>query len=495
VIAAAQAALKKLARRSGKTGVLLGAPLPCPGKSGKRVQNAAVLLHKGKIAAVRAKTLLPTYDVFDEARYFEPARANAPASFRGRKLGLSVCEDAWAQAPGEGRPYADDPLRRLAEQGAEILINISASPFERGKSLARRGLLAAQARRLKKPLLYCNLVGGNDELVFDGGSMAFDARGRLLSQAAFFEEDMVVVDASARAGAAQDARMREDEDGGVASLAAALSLGIRDYAAKCGLKRALLGLSGGIDSAVTAALAVKALGPAGVTGVAMPSQYSSSHSLEDARALAKNLGVALLEIPIQGIVDSYLEALSRALGCKPSQLTEQNVQARVRGGLLMALANQEDALLLSTGNKSELSMGYCTLYGDMCGGLAVLADADKETVYELARRLNKDRAVIPQSSIDKPPSAELKPDQRDQDDLPPYPDLDAVLAGYVEERREPADIARRGLPRELALSVARRVDAAEYKRRQAPPGLKISKKAFGIGRRMPIARGDYRKLF
>ena len=491
-VLAAQRVLKTLARKSGKMGVLLGAPVPNPGKNGRPVMNAAVLLHKGKIAAARAKTLLPTYDVFDETRYFEPARTNSPVSFMGRKIGISVCEDAWALAPGEGRPYRDDPLRRQVRLGAELLINISASPFERGKSLARRKILSDQARRAKKPLLYCNLVGGNDELIFDGGSMALDARGRLLAQGGFFEQDMLLVDPFAPSEKSAAAAPAE-ADGGIGSVAAALSLGIQDYAAKCGLKKAFLGLSGGIDSAVVCALAVRALGKTGVTAVAMPSMYSSAQSLADAKDLAANLGIRLLEIPIQEIFGAYLKTVNQALGHKLSDLAEQNIQARIRGGLLMALANQENALLLATGNKSELSAGYCTLYGDMCGGLAVLADATKKTVYELARWMNKDKTVIPQSSIDKAPSAELKFGQKDQDDLPPYDQLDAILTGYIEDRQEPEAIARKGLGRDLVLDVLGRIDRAEYKRRQAPPGLKISKKAFGIGRRMPLARGDYRK--
>ncbi|HVA66779.1 MAG TPA: NAD+ synthase [Elusimicrobiota bacterium] len=492
-VLAAQRTLKSLARQSGKMGILLGAPVPNPGKNGRPVLNAAVLLHKGKIAAVRAKTLLPTYDVFDETRYFEPARINPPISFLGRKIGVSVCEDAWAPAPGEGRPYRENPLNRQVRQGAELLVNISASPFERDKTRARRKILSAQARRVKKPLLYCNLVGGNDELIFDGGSMALNARGRLLAQAGFFEQDMLLVDPFAPTAKSAALSARTDEGDSISSVAAALRLGIQDYAAKCGLKKALLGLSGGIDSAVVCALAVRALGKANVTAVAMPSMYSSAQSLTDAKGLAANLGIRLLEIPIQEIFGAYLKTVGRALGHKLSDLAEQNIQARVRGGLLMALANQDNALLLATGNKSELAAGYCTLYGDMCGGLGVLADATKKTVYELARWLNKDKTVIPQSSIDKAPSAELKFNQKDQDDLPPYDQLDAILTGYIEDRREPDAIARRGLSRDLVLDVLGRIDRAEHKRRQAPPGLRISKKAFGIGRRMPVARGDYRK--
>ncbi|HAM35992.1 MAG TPA: NAD+ synthase [Elusimicrobia bacterium] len=483
---AGERALQDLARKTGQMGLIVGCVARNPRSVGKPIWNAAALLHRGKVAALRGKCLLPTYDVFDERRYFEPATANAPIRFRGLRIGLSICEDSWYQTPGQPRLlYLEDPVMRQIRSGVDVLINVSASPFERDKTALRERMLRRHARRAGRPFLYCNQVGGNDDLIFDGNSLVFDGDGRVVARGRPFREDMIVVDTEKLPAAAAPYRL-----GDVAEVEAALVLGIHDYLRKCGQAKAFVGLSGGIDSAVVAALAVKALGPGAVTGVTMPSPYSCATSVEDAQTLARNLGIRLLQLPITELYETYLRALGRPFGEGEIGAAEQNIQARIRGNLLMALANKEGGLLLSTGNKSELSVGYCTLYGDMCGGLAVIADVPKATVYELARWINREHPVIPQSSIDKAPSAELKPGQKDQDDLPPYETLDAILAAYVEKRQARSRIARRGHSPKLVRDVLERIDRNEYKRRQAAPSLKISPKAFGVGRRMPIARGS-----
>lgn len=480
-------ALQALARERRGLACLVGFVDKNRGRRGKPIANAAALLADGKVAAVRHKSLLPAYDVFDETRYFEPASANKPVRFLGKRLGITICEDAWAGDPDLARLYHRDPVRELCEAGADLLINLSSSPFCRGKIRRRLELFSKGVRRWRRPFFYCNMVGGNDEIILDGNSLAFDARGRCVAKGAGFAEDLVLLDTDALPAPLSDASFGDD----TADAAEALALGIRDYAAKVGFKSALVGLSGGIDSALVAALAARALGPERVTGVSMPSEYSSESSLEDAQALAANLGIRWLKLPIHDAFDAYRRTLGDLLGPREG-LPEQNLQSRIRGNLLMALSNREGSLLLSTGNKSEMSVGYCTLYGDMSGGLAVLADVPKRTVYELSRWFNRAGEVIPQSSIDKPPSAELKPYQKDQDDLPPYDVLDAILIAYIERRRTPEEIAAQGFDRALVEDIVRRIDRAEYKRRQAPPCLRISGKAFGVGRRMPIARGPYR---
>ncbi|MFH1723590.1 MAG: NAD+ synthase [Elusimicrobiota bacterium] len=481
-------ALKTLARSAGNTGLIVGYAAENPSRTGKPLQNAAALLHRGKIVAKRCKTLLPTYDVFDEGRYFEPAKENKPFRFHGRRIGLTICEDAWNDEDLLGRRrYALDPIRRHAAEGADLMLNIAASPYERGKVALRNRVLRAHAAKTRRPLACCALVGGNDELLFDGNSFALDARGRLVRQGKAFEEDLLVIDPAAEVPAARWSELDDIEE-----LYRALVLGIRDYARKCAFRDVVVGLSGGIDSAVTCALAADALGPDHVMGVALPSMHSSEGSVADAQALANNLGVRLFQFTITGVYDAMMAALSEAFRDTPSGLAEQNLQARIRGNLLMALSNKTGALLLSTGNKSELSVGYCTLYGDMSGGLGVIADVLKTSVYALARWMNRDGERIPQSSIDKPPSAELKPDQTDQDDLPPYGVLDSILRAYVEEGQDASSIARLGHPKSLVAEVLDRVDRNEYKRRQAPPALRVSPKAFGGGRRMPIARGRHR---
>jgi NAD+ synthase (glutamine-hydrolysing) len=481
--------LSQLAAQTEKAGLVIGTVLPNPGKDGKRLLNAAILAHGGKITVKRAKTLLPSYDVFDESRYFEPATDNKPFTFRGQRLGLTICEDAWNDEHfWPARRYQRDPVKDLVKAGAEVILNISASPYERGKVGFRRRMLETHAKSLRTPILYCALVGGNDELIFDGHSFALDAKGKLLIAGSGFSEDDLLVDP--RAGGTHAEWPPRDE---IADLHAALVLGLRDYMAKCGFKEALVGLSGGIDSAVVCALAVEALGKDKVTGVAMPSMHSSEHSVTDAQALANNLGVKLFHIPITDIYQSYEKSLEETFRGSEPGLAEQNLQARIRGSLLMALSNKSGGLLLSTGNKSEVSVGYCTLYGDMSGGLAVIADVPKTDVYALARHMNQDSELIPESTISKPPSAELAPEQKDQDDLPPYDVLDEIIAAYIEEGRGEAEIIKRGHKRELVRDILDRIDNNEYKRRQAAPALRVSKKAFGVGRRMPIARGRHRE--
>ncbi len=488
--AANERALKSLARKVRATAALVGFVSRNRDSVGKSARNSVALLHEGEIVAVRHKTLLPTYDVFDEARYFEPARENAPIKWRGLKLGVTVCEDAWAVDPSSSRRlYSTDPVAAQAKAGADIFLNLSASPFLRGKTAVRRRLISAHARRWKKPFFYCNAVGGNDEIVFDGGSLAYDSRGRLRARGAFAAQDLVLVDSET-----WEAGPLAEEPDEVGQCGEVLTLGIRDFAAKCGLQTAFVGLSGGIDSAVVAALAVRALGPARVVGVSMPSPYSSAGSVDDARALAKNLGIECREIAISSIYKAYLDAFGGEWGKGSPDLAEQNLQARARGAILMSLSNKcRRGFVLTTGNKSELAVGYCTLYGDMCGALAPLADAPKRLVYRLAAWINAERELIPRASIDKPPSAELKPDQKDQDDLPPYDQVDDALEAWVQERLSPARVARAVGDRRAAEVLLDRMDWSEFKRRQAPPGLKISSKAFGLGRRMPIAKAGWRE--
>ena len=487
--AANEGALAALAKKVRGTAALVGFVSRSRDRIGKPARNSAALLHRGKIVAVRHKTLLPTYDVFDEARYFEPASENRPISWGGRKLGVTICEDAWAKTPSAPRRlYAADPVAAQARAGADLLLNLSASPFLRGKTAVRRRLLRSHARLWKKPLFYCNAVGGNDEIVFDGGSLAYDADGRLRARAAFASPDILVVDSETWEGA-----RRAPEPGEIGQVGQALILGIRDFAEKCGLRTAFVGLSGGVDSAVVAALAARALGPGRVVGVSMPSDYSSRGSVDDAKELARNLGIEMRSAPISGVYRELLAALGPGWGCGSPDLAEQNLQARARGTILMSLANKAPrGFVLTTGNKSELAVGYCTLYGDMCGALAPIADAPKRLVYQLAAWLNADAPVVPRGTIEKPPSAELKPGQKDEDDLPPYDQVDDALEAWVQSRLAPARVARVVGDSKVAETLLDRMDSSEFKRRQAPPCLKISSKAFGVGRRMPIAKAGWR---
>lgn len=470
------------------TGLVVGFVDEPATRPGRPLANAAALLHAGRIAAVRHKTLLPTYDVFDEDRYFEPARSNEPVEFKGRRLGITICEDIWSdEAVWQDPRYPSDPAMALASAGVDFLVNLSASPWHVGKERTRLELLQRLARRTRVPVAYANLVGGNDELVFDGQSMAFDGDGRMLCHAEAFAEDFRVVDLGAQGG--QSPRWLPDEE----ALFRALVLGTRDYCVKCGFQSVVLGLSGGIDSALVACIAAEALGPANVRGLLMPSQFSSQHSIDDARSLALALGIRHSLVPIQQPFGSIKAALSGVFEGRPEDVTEENMQARLRGLYLMALSNKFGSLLLTTGNKSELAVGYCTLYGDMCGGLAVISDVPKTSVYRLARWINEQAAQagrlppIPESTLVKPPSAELRPNQTDQDSLPPYDTLDAILERYVVLHRAPADIVAEGFAAADVNRVVRLIDGAEYKRRQAAPGLKVSPRAFGVGRRMPVA--------
>jgi NAD+ synthase (glutamine-hydrolysing) len=467
-------------------GLIAGYVGPSPSSTGKRATNSAAVLAGGNILFRQTKMLLPTYDVFDEARYFVPAESQSLLLWYGRKIALTICEDAWNDKQFWERPlYRRDPVQELAHCGAEMLISINASPYHMGKRAQRHEIFAATARRHGIPVVYVNQAGGNDQLVFDGTSFAMDATGRVAASAASFAEDLILFDSETGAGDLHD-NLSDECDAAYA----ALVLGTRDYIRKCGFERVLVGLSGGIDSSLTAAIAVDALGARNVTGVGMPGPFSSEGSLRDARALAQNLGIRFEVVPISPIYDEFLRALDPLFAGAPRDVTEENLQARLRGVTLMALSNKWGALVLTTGNKSELAVGYCTLYGDMCGGLAVISDVPKTLVYELSRVSNhRHPGAIPESVFEKPPSAELRPDQKDSDSLPPYVILDQVLRAYVEDYQAPRQIARDlGLPLETVVDIVNKVDRNEYKRQQAAPGLKVTSKAFGIGRRFPIAQ-------
>lgn len=480
--------LERLAAVTGRTGLLVGFVGRSEARPGRALANSAALLQRGKILAMRSKTLLPTYDVFDEDRYFEPATSNLPVEFNGRQIGLTVCEDVWNDEDfWDERRYRRNPATELAQAGAEILFNVSASPWHLGKHRVRREMLASLAVKTRCPVIYCNLVGGNDELVFDGASVVFNRYGKLAALGRSFAEDFLVLDTET-AQLAQVPDLPDEE-----KIFRALVLGLRDYVRKCGFQSVVLGLSGGIDSALTAVIAAEALGRENVRGVSLPSQFSSPGSLEDARVLAANLGIPYDVVPIQPMFEASKAQLQPLFAGRPEDVTEENIQARLRGVVLMALSNKLGALLLTTGNKSEMAVGYCTLYGDMCGGLAVIADLPKTMVYRLSRWINREREIIPQASITKAPSAELRPNQTDQDSLPPYDVLDAILEAYVVENLAPAEIVQRGFEEATVKRVIRLIVSSEYKRRQAAPGLKVTTKAFGIGRRIPIAQ-RYREV-
>jgi len=527
---------------------------------GRPLHNAVALLRDGAVVSRHFKTLLPTYDVFDESRYFEPGPADERANIAtvgSHPVGFSICEDLWNDERMIARRlYHQNPITALRAAGAEILVNTSASPFVAGKQAFRIELFASQVRQVARPLIYVNQVGGNDELVFDGNSLVFDAAGNVIAQAKAFDEDLLITDFNAalppvlsersrasqsispspgisggglgRGPSARGSSPEQDplpaspgvpgevtESGGAEDAIAmpivstqapqpdviepiyrALVLGLRDYVHKCHFKSVVLGLSGGIDSALTAAIAVAAFGPERVVGVAMPSRFSSDHSVNDAKLLARNLGIAFHEIPIKTIHDAYEELLAPAFAGRLQDATEENLQARARGAILMAFSNKFNHLLLTTGNKSELAVGYCTLYGDMCGGLAVISDVPKTTVYALAEFINAKagRDLIPRNSITKAPSAELRPNQTDQDSLPPYETLDAILHRYVEEEKSAAQIIADGFDAAAVMRVITLIDRSEYKRRQAAPGLKVTSRAFGSGRRMPIAQNYHQSV-
>src|SRR5438093_1083547 len=481
--------LDKLHARVGDASLLVGF-VDRNEERGKPFHNAAALLERGKPIRKAHKSLLPTYDVFDEDRYFEPAGRVEPFDVCGKRVGITICEDIWTEHYLPRPLYDVEPVRGLIEQGAEIIVNLSASPFTLHKPAIRREMVGALARAYQRPICYCNAVGGNDQLIFDGNSIAVNPSGELIAQLASFQEDEAIIDTDAAA-------VIEFREGKTAKeLFSALSLGLRDYLRKCNFKSAVLGLSGGVDSAVTAVIAVDALGAENVTGVSMPSPYSSRGSIDDSLALARNLGIKCLEIPITDSYKVFKAQFKEIFKGLPENETEENMQPRLRAMTLMALSNKFGHLLLTTGNKSELAVGYCTIYGDMAGGLAVISDVPKTMVYELARWINSDyssrrgakRDIIPRSTIEKAPSAELKPNQKDQDTLPSYEILDEILRLYVEENLSARDIVTHGFDEKTVRWVQRRVDLNEYKREQAAPGLKVTSRAFGVGRRMPIAQ-------
>jgi NAD+ synthase (glutamine-hydrolysing) len=464
---------------------IVGYAARATGSTGKAAANAAAFLANGRIEFVQHKMLLPTYDVFDESRYFQPAASQDIFLFDGHKLGITICEDIWNDKTFWAKPlYERDPVAELVSKGASILINISASPYTIDKRSMRLDMLGALAKNHARPVIYVNQVGGNDSLVFDGDSVVVLPDGRVAARAGSFEEDLVIFDTETSVG-----DLHKEPTDELELALRALICGTRDYVRKSGFQKVVVGLSGGIDSSVVAAIAVAALGRENVLGVSMPGPYSSEGSRKDAKQLAENLGIEFLTLPISNVFESYKSALAEPFRGRPQDVTEENLQARVRGNFLMALSNKFGCMVLSTGNKSEMAVGYCTLYGDMAGGLALLSDVPKTMVYAIAEWINRDRELIPAASIQKPPSAELRPNQTDQDSLPPYEVLDRILKAYIEDVKSTSEIADQyGYNSELVRSIARKVDQNEYKRRQAPPGLKITSRAFGLGRPFPIVQ-------
>jgi NAD+ synthase/NAD+ synthase (glutamine-hydrolysing) len=483
-IARNRATVEKIAAETKGIAVICGTVTPADADSGKKVMNSAALLREGRIEFIQSKMLLPTYDVFDEMRNFAPATSQQLFSFGGKQMALTICEDAWNDKRfWNRRLYGIDPVEELVRAGGNFVLNISASPFWLGKRELRRDMLASIARNHKVPVAMVNQVGGNDSLVFDGSSLVIRPDGEVTAQAKSFAEDVIYFDSETLTG-----DVHPQIEGEEASAYAALVLGTRDYVHKCGFQKAIIGLSGGIDSALTASIAADALGHENVIGVGMPGPYSSRGSIDDARELADNLKIRFELLSIEAIYDAARQTLAPVFAAMPQDVTEENIQARARGLLLMSLSNKFGALVLSTGNKSELAAGYCTLYGDMVGGLAVISDVPKTLVYRLSAYVNSRHKVIPEATIEKPPSAELRPDQKDSDSLPPYEILDAILEDYVEESCSAEQIAHdRKFDLDLVRRVIRMVDRSEYKRQQAAPGIKISAKAFGYGRRFPIA--------
>ncbi|MHC4294079.1 MAG: NAD+ synthase [Planctomycetota bacterium] len=473
-------AVESLAKNCKKIAALVGSVCPSPREAGKGLQNVAVLLSDGKVQDICVKSLLPSYDVFDETRYFEPADRSCCIEFKGCRIGVTICEDFWDTVALGRKLYGPDPIAMLIDAGAEMIINMAANPYQIDKASVREELLIRQARRAGAMIVYVNQVGGNDELIFEGGSCVIAPDGEVIGRAKSFEEDLLVLDTES------PPRRREDLGGPMERCSVALKFGLRDYVRKCGFNSVVLGLSGGIDSGVVATLAADAIGPENVYAIAMPGRYSSDRSLTDAEMLAKNLGIHYQVIPIELVHAAFAETLGEVL----TGVADENVQARIRGAILMGLSNAYGHLPLATGNKSELSCGYCTLYGDMCGGLAPIGDLLKTQVYHLAEQLNAESGSerIPQSMITKVPSAELKPNQTDQDKLPPYDILDPILARYIEGDETPERIIADGVDAEIVHRVVSMVDAAEYKRKQAAPVLKVTGRAFGTGWRIPIAQ-------
>ena len=474
-------AITSLHQQVGRVPLLVGYVDFNPSQTGKQFVNACAVLQQGQPIRKVFKTRMPTYDVFDEARYFEPETHQEPIELAGRRVGITICEDIWTEEFLKRDFYHQDPVANLVAQGAEVIVNLSSSPFHVGKPGLRITMVKELATSFRVPFYYCNAIGGNDELIFDGNSFVIDKNGQTVASQAPFEEEISVLNADHPGNPFVEQSPEEE-------IYRALVLGVRDYFLKCGFKTAVLGLSGGIDSAVTAVIAADALGRENITTVSMPSQYSSQGSLDDAEALARNLGIPRYVLPIKEPFEVLKSQFKEVFAGKREDTTEENMQSRLRGLTLMALSNKFGHLLLTTGNKSELSVGYCTIYGDMCGGLAVISDVPKTMIYRLARWINREREIIPSNSITKAPSAELKLNQTDQDTLPPYEVLDAVLQLYVEEQLSPDDIIEKGYPAETVRWIQRHVDSNEYKRRQAAPGLKVTSLAFGIGWRMPIAQ-------
>jgi NAD+ synthetase len=465
-------------------GVIVGFVAENPAETGNLLYNCAVLFENGRILHQVCKQLLPAYDVFDERRFFEPGQPSKPCAYKGRHIGLTICEDAWNDKDVfKRRRYAADPVSQLAADGADLLVNIAASPFHKGKLGFRDQLLASAARKHHLTVVFVNQVGGNDHILFDGASAVFDPLGERVARGADFEEDMVVFDTVAGKGAVHPVCASETE-----SVLKALIMGTRDYVTKCGFEKVIVGLSGGVDSALTAWIASQALGPERVFTVFMPSRYTSRDNYEHTRTLAQNLAIDYRVLPIDAAFDTLLNQLVPDADPADPGITEQNIQARIRGTILMGISNRDGCMVLSTGNKSELAVGYCTLYGDMNGGLSVISDVPKTLVYEICHRINREREIIPRAILEKPPSAELKPDQTDQDDLPPYEVIDPILKGYIEDALSAEELVAAGFDPHAVSEITRRVDQNEYKRHQAAPGLKVTAKAFGEGRRYPIAK-------
>ncbi len=485
-------ALQSIAQESANLNLslIIGYVARSPESAAIKAQNAAAVVENGRIVCDQRKILLPTYDVFDEARYFQPAEHQCICNIRGTRVALAICEDFWNDKQyWERRRYSRDPIEELVQQGADVIISINASPWNIGKREQREAIFCSNTKRFGLPVAYVHMVGGNDQLVFDGTSFAMTGRGELAARAQSFAEDLILFDSATGVGDDHASHLSPDE-----AVFEALLLGTRDYIRKCGFRSALVGLSGGIDSALVAAIAVEAVGKENVTGVGMPGPYSSEHSLTDARELARNLGIRFEVVPIKCGYDAMMCTLGPLFSGFNPDATEENLQSRLRGITLMALSNKFGSLVLTTGNKSEIAVGYCTLYGDMCGGLAVISDVPKTLVYQLARIANaryEEKGLagpIPESTFTKPPSAELRPDQKDTDALPEYDVLDAILAGYIERYESVSEItSKEGLPEDLVRDIVRKVDRNEYKRQQAAPGLRITPKAFGVGRRFPIA--------
>ncbi len=475
-------ALRGLAKKIGKVPLLIGGIEKSKEKAGRPLHNSAFLLQQGKIQVVARKALLPTYDVFDEDRYFEPGSGGKPVRIGGVRVGVTICEDIWNDEDlWPVRRYRNDPVNDLGKKGMDLLINLSASPWHIEKEKIRYRLLSAVARKQKIPVVQVNAVGGQDELIFDGQSLAVGKKGGVLGCGAAFREEVVVIDLSESEKKIEWANLEEQ-------VFKALVLGTKDYLEKCGFQDVVLGLSGGIDSALAAVIATEALGKGKVLGVAMPSRFSSPGSVVDAEALAKNLGIRYAKIPIEESFETLIRAITPTRGGKEGGLMEENLQSRIRGVILMGISNDSGRLLLTTGNKSEMAVGYCTLYGDMCGALGVIADVPKTLVYRIASWINRKKEIIPRNSIEKAPSAELRPDQKDQDSLPPYEELDRILESYVVNDGSIGAMVKKGINKKVAEEIVRKIDTSEYKRRQAAPGLKVTTKAFGVGRRVPLAQ-------